>query len=368
MFCIKALGNQGGGAERVLVDVVSGLSARGHSITVVTNDPQGTKSYYRLDDVIKRVNLGIGDTTVKSNVLEVVRRIIDFRKAIVQLKPDVVVAFMHSSYLPIGIGLLGTGIPMIASEHIGPEHYRARPMQWFGLQMTPLLAVKMTVVSRQILDSYNAWLRRCMVVAVNPVSFTAKQRVIDLNPDPDRLRVLLTVGRLVPQKNQKCLIAAFAKIASDFPNWRLRIAGEGELRTELESQVKQLGLSENVELLGAVSNIGQEYDKADLFVLPSSYESFGLATAEAIMHGLPAIGFADCPGTNSLIEHNVNGLLVTGDDKTQALAEALRQFMSNPAELARMSNAPTDKLQCQFSINTVVDFWERMLKEVAVVQ
>ncbi len=368
VFCIKALGNQGGGAERVLVDVVSGLSALGHSITVVSSDPHGSMPYYQLDRAVKRVCLGLGDTTEKSRLLDLVRRTIEFRKAIVQLKPDVVVAFMHSSYLPIGIGLLGTGIPMIASEHIGPEHYRDRPLQWLGIQMTPFLAVKMTVVTQQILDSYNAWLRRHMVVAVNPVSFTAKQRVINLNSDPDRVKLLLTVGRLVPQKNQKCLIAAFAKISPDFPHWRLRIAGEGELRTELESQLKQLGLSGKVELLGAVSDIGKEYDKADLFVLPSTYESFGLATAEAIMHGLPAIGFADCPGTNSLIEHNVNGLLVTGDDKTQALAEALRQLMSNPAELARMSNTSTQVLQSKFGIDTVVDVWEKLLYEVAIVQ
>lgn len=352
----------------MLVDVVSGLSARGHSITVVSSEPQGSMPYYYLDDSVQRISLSIGDTTVKSNGQDTIRRIIQFRKTIVMLKPDVVVAFMHSSYLPIGIGLLGTGIPMIASEHAGPEHYRARPAEWLALQMTPLLAVRTTVVTQQILDSYNAWLRRHMVVAVNPVSFAAKQRIIDLQPDPELERVLLTVGRLVPLKNHKCLIAAFAKIAPDFPRWRLRIAGEGELRTDLESQIRQLGLSEKVELLGAVSDIGKEYDKADLFVLPSTYESFGLATAEAIMHGLPAIGFADCPGTNSLIEHDVNGLLVTGDDKTQALAEALRQLMSNPAELARMSNTSTQALQSQFGIDTVVDVWEKLLYEVAIVQ
>ena len=349
----------------MFVDVVSGLSARGHSITVVSSDPQGKMPYYRFDETIHRVNLGIGDTAGKSSGFDILRRMIAFRKAIVGIKPDVVVAFMHSSYLPIGLSLLGTRVPMIASEHIGPEHYRSRPMQWLALQMTPLLAARITVVTQQILDSYNAWLRRRMVVVVNPVSFTAKKRIIDQQPDLTRIKRLLSVGRLAPQKNQKCLISAFAKIAPDFPGWRLRIAGEGELRAELELQVKQLGLSESVELPGAVSDIGQEYDNADLFVLPSTYESFGLATAEAILHGLPAIGFADCPGTNSLIEHDVNGILVSGDNKVRALAEALRQLMSNPVELTRLSNAPTDSLQSRFNIETVLDTWERLIYETA---
>jgi glycosyltransferase involved in cell wall biosynthesis len=365
VFCIKALGNQGGGAERVLVDVVSGLAARGHAITVVSSDPQDKMPYYRFDDAIRRINLGIGDTAGKSGWLDTFRRILAFRRTIVGIRPDAVVAFMHSSYLPAGLSLLGTGIPMIASEHIGPEHYRTRFSEWLALQLTPLLAVRITVVTRQILDSFNAWLRRRMVVVVNPVSFTAKKRVVDRQLDPGRERVLLSVGRLAPQKNQKCLIAAFAEIAADFPRWTLRIAGEGELRAELEAQVRQLGLSERVELPGAVSDIGREYDKADLFVLPSTYESFGLATAEAILHGLPAVGFADCPGTNSLIEQDVNGILVAGDDRTRALADTLSRLMSNPAELARLSNAPTDALQRRFNIETVLDAWERLIEEAA---
>lgn len=365
VFSIKALGNQGGGAERVLIDVASGLARRGHTITLISNDPEGQAPYYPLDGAIQRINLGIGNVAAKSSLSDVVRRMIQFRRTVAKIRPDVVVSFMHSTYLPAGIALLGTRIPMIASEHISPEHYQSRLMERMLLQLTPLLAEKITVVSRQILLSFNGWLRRRMTVMPNPVSVSAKKRPPEFDAGPARSRIVLSVGRLASQKNQQCLIAAFAKVSPDFPNWKLRIVGEGELRGSLEAQVRELDLTGKVELPGAISDVSQEYVKADLFVLPSTYESFGLATAEALLHGLPAVGFADCPGTNSLIRNNENGILVAGLNRTEALADALHDLMGNPQELKRLSNASADWLQ-MFDINSVLDRWEVLIQEVAV--
>ena len=365
VFAIKALGNQGGGAERVLVEVGSGLARRGHTITVISSDSEGQASYYPLDEAVRRVNLGIGNLAGKSSLSDVVRRMLRFRRAVARIRPDVVVAFMHSTYIPAGISLIGTGVPMIASEHISPDHYRSRPFERALLQLTPLIASKITVVTNQILISFGWWLGRHMTVAPNPVSVAGKRTPVDDRVDPARPRVLLSVGRLAPQKNQRCLIAAFAKSSRDFPSWKLRIVGEGELRGELEAQVVDMGLADKVELPGAVSDVSQEYARADLFVLPSTYESFGLATAEALMHGLPAVGFADCPGTNRLIRHNNNGILVDGSNRIEALTAALSSLMANPQELKRLASASTEWLESQFGIETVLDSWEKLIQEVA---
>jgi glycosyltransferase involved in cell wall biosynthesis len=114
----------------------------------------------------------------------------------------------------------------VASEHIGPEHYRRRHLEWLLLQAMPLLAVKITVVSQQIMGSFNAWLRRKMVVAHNPVSFSATPRTARHGSGKEGAKVLLTVGRMTEQKNQACLVEAFGRIADDFPEWTLRIAGQ----------------------------------------------------------------------------------------------------------------------------------------------
>ena len=365
VFIIKAMGNKGGGAERVLADIANELEARGHQISIITNDEATQRPYYSLTKSISMRYLTAGDVTGKSSVMDFFQRIILFRKETKAIRPDVVVAFMNSSFIPAGISLLGTGIPMVASEHIGPEHYRRRNIQWALMQMLPIISVKITVVSDQIKDSFNWWLRRKMVTIANPVSFTPKKKKVNNFDANLRPKKLLSVGRFALQKNQACLIEAFGRIADDYPDWTLRIAGDGELRAELEAKVAELKLDGRVELPGNIADIGSEYESADLFVLPSTYESFGLATAEAIMHGLPVVGFSDCPGTNELIRNNENGLLVDGLNDVGALASALASLMGNPVALLRLQNAPTQWLQDKYSLVNITNAWESILKDAA---
>jgi glycosyltransferase involved in cell wall biosynthesis len=360
-FMIKALGNAGGGAERVLVDVANGLAQRGHRISVITCDPVGTPSYYPLSPGIDLVQLDSGDTEKSSGLWQFLRRLRSYRRVLKARQPDVAVAFMHSSYIPAGAALLGTGIPLIASEHIGPEHYRSRLIERLLLQLTPVFADAITVVSEQIRMSYNRWLRRKMVVAHNPVSFNARTRTVANAGGESDCKILLSVGRMTEQKNQTCLIEAFGRIAGQFPEWRLRIAGDGPLRNALMAQIERLGLAERVQLPGNIADIGAEYENADLFVLPSRYESFGLATAEAILHGVPAVGFAGCPGTNELIRPGENGLLVEGNGDVDALAATLSMLMGNPDRLKRLRNSPTQWLQDAYGLNQVLDVWETLL-------
>jgi glycosyltransferase involved in cell wall biosynthesis len=177
-------------------------------------------------------------------------------------------------------------------------------------------------------------------------------------------KILLCVGGLRPEKDHRTLIAAFARIAAARPDWSLRIVGDGECRAELQAQVQALGLGSRVEFTGAVADVAPQYAVADLFVVPSSYESFGLATAEALAAGLPALGFADCPGTNELIRDGINGVLVAGSDRVGGLAEGLSRLMGS-AELRRKMAQAAPPSVAQFALDAVVGEWEGLLARVA---
>jgi len=362
VFAIKALGNPGGGAERVLVEVASGLARRGHAVSIVSSDSESETPYYALDERVRLVRLGIGNTGATSTLGEVFHRVWRLRRSILEMSPDVVVGFMQSTYVPLGFALKGSGIPVIASEHIGPEHYRDRWLARIALDLTPLVAARITVVSEQIRQAFKPWLRRKMVAVPNPVGVTTKDRDVRGEGANDG-KVLLCVGRLAPQKDHAVLISAFAMIANDFPDWRLRIVGEGELRGMLQELIESLGVGGQVELAGATARIDAEYSAADLFVLPSSYESFGLATAEALLHGLPAVGFADCAGTNELIREGENGRLAHGADRKEALAGVLAGLMRDPAERARLSASSRQWIVDRYGIEGVLDQWESVLAE-----
>jgi glycosyltransferase involved in cell wall biosynthesis len=362
VFAIKALANPGGGAERVLVQVASGLAGRGHAVSIVSSDREGEPPYYAVDGRVRLVRLGIGNTSARSTVAEMIRRFLRLRRAVLDAAPDVVVGFMQGTYVPLGVALKGSGIPVVASEHIGPEHYVDRWLERVLLDATPLVAARITVVSEQIRQAFKPWLRRKMVAVANPVGITAKDLEAH-GPGARDGKVLLCVGRLAPQKDHAVLVAAFALIAGEFPEWRLRIVGEGELRGMLQALIDSLGLGARVELAGAVSRIDVEYAAADLFVLPSSYESFGLATAEALLHGLPAVGFADCAGTNELIREGENGRLARGADRPAALAVVLAGLMRDPAERARLSASSRQWILDRYGIEGVLDQWESVLSE-----
>jgi GalNAc-alpha-(1->4)-GalNAc-alpha-(1->3)-diNAcBac-PP-undecaprenol alpha-1,4-N-acetyl-D-galactosaminyltransferase len=362
LFAIKSMDGVGGGAERVLADVTSGLVELGHGVSILTYDRPNGKSFYPIDSSINRISLSIGSSGQRSTACETLQRILAMRRSIVEINPDIVVGFMHSMFIPLGIALAGTRIPVIASEHIGVEHYKYHPLEYLLLQLTPYFTKKIVVISENLRNGFNGHLKKDMTVISNPVSVPkiSPGDQVDLNSSQ---KVILSVGRLVSQKDHKTLIDAYAMLVDDFPDWNLRIFGDGELRSELEAQINKLTLEERIQLLSTTPDIGKEYLSAQIFVVPSLYESFGLATAEALVYGLPAIGFADCPGTNEVIKHDQNGVLVLGERRNVVLAKGLRRLMSSPDLRKRLGDAGPDSM-ADFSKEKICDKWEKLLQEL----
>jgi glycosyltransferase involved in cell wall biosynthesis len=154
----------------------------------------------------------------------------------------------------------------------------------------------------------------------------------------DGVVTLLAVGAVVPRKGFDVLVAALGEIAA-LP-WRLVIAGDlgrsPPTAARLAADLAARGLSERIALRGAVSDsqLADLYAGADLFVLPSRFEGFGMAYAEAIAHGLPVVGT-----TAGAIPETVPadaGVLIEPDD-VAGLAVVLRRLIASPAERERLS-------------------------------
>jgi len=149
---------------------------------------------------------------------------------------------------------------------------------------------------------------------------------------------LLSVGIIVPRKGYDLLVAAHATLG-DLP-WRLTIVGDRRRDTQasarLDADVLRHGLTARVAIEGAVSaeRLAELYSAADVFVLASRYEGYGMAFAQAIAYGVPVIGT-----TAGAIPETVPagvGLLVPPDD-VPALAAALRLLISDAGERARLA-------------------------------
>ena len=158
------------------------------------------------------------------------------------------------------------------------------------------------------------------------------------------------------------LLSAFAELSSRFPDWNLAIVGEGRSRRELENQVAKLGLEKRAFLIGAVGNIADWYEQADLYVLTSRFEGFPNALAEALAYGLPAVS-VDCEtGPRDILRHEVDGLLVPEGDQ-QALIESLQRLMADQ-DLRHLYSARAIEARDRFALERTAAMWDELFTQV----
>jgi glycosyltransferase involved in cell wall biosynthesis len=149
---------------------------------------------------------------------------------------------------------------------------------------------------------------------------------------------LLAVGSVVPRKGYDVLVSALAKLPD--LDWRLTIAGDrrrdAETAQRIDAEIARLGLAGRITFAGAVApeQLMQLYAAADLFVLPSRFEGYGMAYAEAIAYGVPVVGTraGAVPDTVPACA----GVLVPPDD-ADALAAVLRRLVENPRDRERLA-------------------------------
>lgn len=155
--------------------------------------------------------------------------------------------------------------------------------------------------------------------------------------DSDGPAVILSTGRLEPQKDYPILIQAFAKMRAK-RECRLIILGEGKERSKLESLVETLNIQEYVSFSGFVPNPYVYMAKADLFVLSSAWEGFGNVLVEAMACGLPVVA-TDCPsGPREILQNGLYGPLVPVGN-VDALARAMEATLDKPISPQRLKTA-----------------------------
>jgi glycosyltransferase involved in cell wall biosynthesis len=179
---------------------------------------------------------------------------------------------------------------------------------------------------------------------------------------PLKAPMVLAVGRLRPVKGFDRLIRAFAAVASQHPEWRLRICGSGGERRHLRALITELGLESHARLAGRVAHVERELERASIFVLSSHAEGLPLALLEAMSKGLPVVSF-DCPtGPPAVIAHGVDGLLVPNGD-VAGLARAIAALIEDEPLRRRLGAAAVCKAET-FALATVGERWEALIARV----
>ncbi|MEO1402782.1 MAG: glycosyltransferase family 4 protein [Cyanobacteria bacterium J06635_1] len=166
------------------------------------------------------------------------------------------------------------------------------------------------------------------------ISFTKLDRPGDLEATrrelaiPEGWQTVVMVGRLDQQKAPYHLIEAFAQVVQICPETLLLLVGEGELRSQLETQIQQLDLTGQVHLLGSREDVPEILKIADIFALSSLWEGLGRAMTEAMLLGKPVV-VPEIYGIPEIVHQNETGLLFSSGDANQ-LAAHLIYLLQHP--------------------------------------
>jgi 1,2-diacylglycerol 3-alpha-glucosyltransferase len=162
--------------------------------------------------------------------------------------------------------------------------------------------------------------------------------------------IAIYVGRLSPEKNLTLLLRAFYGVAMTYDHIRLLVVGDGPERENLEAQIKHMNIGDKVFFTGMIEykEIPAYLATSNIFVTPSSAETFGLSIAEAMAAGLPTLGI-DAPGTGDIIEDGVTGL-VSSDDLAVFTAKLV--LLSTNHELRRVMGKQAIQASKKYDIQT----------------
>ena len=246
-------------------------------------------------------------------------------KTIKLFRPNIVHCHVYANLLLCILVARASGVPRIVTT----LHMPLYPWHWYH-RLAWRLAVRMSHVvvgvSNDVLGSIGTQEDRSRYWVVPcPLAYDVrKAKSRNFSARPDEVWTVCGVGRLSKEKDWPTLIKAFALFHAGLGNvCRLVIYGEGPDRPALQSLIDKLGIGPAVELPGSVvrAELPNSLSSANLFILPSRFEGFGIAAIEAMALGIPTIT-ADYGASLDYIEHGITGHRFTTGD-VQALADLL---------------------------------------------
>jgi len=179
----------------------------------------------------------------------------------------------------------------------------------------------------------------------------------------DNKPLVVTASRLIKRKSPGLLVSAFARVLKVVPNAKLVIAGSGREEDNLSRQVESLNIMNSVFMMGGLAKekVAQLMAAADVFVLPSKMESFGLALLEASAAGVPIV-CSNAGGAPEVFQDDFNALLYPpGDD--DAMAQAIVHLIQD-RELAKKIGANAVETAKRFTWEMAAERTLRVYEEV----
>lgn len=360
-----------GGLQYQVKWLAEGIAEQGEQIYLLT--PNDASAYIeQKNNFPKNVTLAFG----KSYFLNIIK----FRKAIKQIKPDVIHV---PSVIPDGfyaiIATLFMNVPIIITSH-GIDIVTIKEIN-YGYRLNPIYAIiikavlrrcdKHVVVSNSMIafaiEAGSSMDRLCKIHDIAPpakrnISAQAIEKVRK-KYNINNSKTILTLSGMRPIKGLEYLIKAMPIVREKNPDTRLLMTCRGEDEDYIRNLVLEIGVQDNVDFIGFIE--GEEKDVltciCDVFCMPSLYESFGIAILDAMQYGTAVVA-SDTGGIPEIIENGKNGLLCKPKDHVQ-LAESINALLEDKELNRRIGEAGKSSMH-RFDVRRISEEYISIYKEV----
>jgi glycosyltransferase involved in cell wall biosynthesis len=361
---------EGGGAERVMAEILRHINRERIKPVLVLLNPHENSPYR--ESIPKGIKVIVVQRKSDSTV-DKIKQYVGFLKAVIREKPHVIVSMLtHCNIMAISAGLLFRKKIIISEHNTLSEVAKTkdgRRMLWFST--TPLVKIfyrfadKIIAVSEgvkaDLIEEFNIP-PGIVEVIHNPIDL---KRISELCNRPvehfffrEGVPVILSVGRLVPQKGFDILLKAFSNVIKEM-DARLIILGEGQEKESLSRLANELAIAEKVSFLGFQNNPYKFISKADVFVLSSRYEGLPMVLLEAMACDTPVVS-TDCKsGPREILQNAKCGVLVQ-TESMDALSMAILKLLKDKALIERFSRLGKQRIK-DFAIEKITSEYEEMI-------
>jgi glycosyltransferase involved in cell wall biosynthesis len=331
-----------GGTEKHLYYLASGISKEGHRVKIVCIKSLGLIGERMLKKGFDIECFGISHPYSPFITGKVIKVISDF-------KPDVLHTYLFGFHLPAGIAGRIMRVPLIISSRrqiaLWKKWYH-RLFENLGNFFTDyVVACSEAVKEFTLKDEY---IRSSKVrVIYNGLPFPEIERRFS------NKKVLGMVANFSEVKGHRYILEAVKLLIPEFPDIKIKFAGEGRLLEIVKKQARETGIEKHTFFEGRVDNVFEFLNDTDIFVLPSLSEGLPNAVLEALYMERPVVA-TRVGGIPEVITSGENGILVEPGN-VQQLTDGIRCFLRNPEKGIKMGKTGRDTVLKRFKMDVMVD-------------
>lgn len=356
-----------GGADRVNLDLIEGLAARGHQITIVATlpaDHQWEHQFARFTP----------DIFILPNILSEP----DYPRFLAYLINTRSIDTVIITGSTIGYQLLpymranSSGVAFLDMCHVEEEHWLNGGHPRFGVGYQELLDTNIVTTSHlgKWMHDRGADERRIELMYTG-IRIASADNSLDMRAQVMAewslkvdVPVIVFAGRLCDQKRPLLLVQILNALKYAGCKFQALIVGNGELRGQVEALISQLGLNDEVRLLGSIPH--QKWLDllvvSDVLLMPSQYEGISIALLEAMAAGVVPV-VAHVGGQSEIVESSAGELIAHGPHELNAYAQAIYFLLKDPEERARRAERCKQLASSKFSWVGMIDRFEQLIDQ-----